>query len=343
MTPHRSPTTANTSRATALLALAAARRPPSTRCLDDEQLALFIDGRSGNEQQNLLDHLAHCPDCYQRWLLASDNRSALRGRLRRLRPLGLALAAAACLVLYLQVVELDKTPIAPLPAAPQAVLPEKTSADKAESSSLPTQTKNGMPLQDKKGIPEVELPKETVPAIPLPAPAPKADGGVSPPPAERLKGKAAAPPAAERAPAPAPIATLPEAQQLRSLEKEKKAAVAPPQQEARPAEPLPVPSSAPAGASRDAARSLAETATAPAPPGTELDQWRRDLAEACRRHESDVHAWRLLLERGQRLQHSHGAVDTALFALIQGIEGADSVVPVCRHILDELAKNGMDK
>jgi len=33
----------------------------------------------------------------ERWLLAGDNRAALRGRLRRLRPIGLALAAAACL------------------------------------------------------------------------------------------------------------------------------------------------------------------------------------------------------------------------------------------------------
>jgi hypothetical protein len=298
MPPHRSPTTSNTSRATALLALATARKPPSTPCLDDEQLALLIDGRSGHEQKKLLAHLAHCPDCYQRWLLASDNRAALRGRLRRLRPIGLALAAAACLVLYLQVVELDKTPLAPLPAAPQAVLPEKTSADKAESSSLSAQTKP-MPLQDKKEAPEVATPKETVPAIPPPAPVPMADGGVSPPPGERLKGKAAAP-------SPAPL-------------------------------------SAPARASREAAQPLAETATAPAPPGAELDQWRRDLAEACRRHEDDPHTWRLLRERGQRLQHSHGTVDTALLALIQEIEGADSVAPACRRILDELAKNGMDK
>jgi hypothetical protein len=315
MTPHRSPTTANTSRATALVALAAAQKPPSTPCLDDEQLALLLDGRSGHEQKNLLAHLAHCPDCYQRWLLASDNRAALRGRLRRLRPIGLALAAAACLVLYLQVVELDKTPIAPLPAAPQAVLPEKTSADKAESSSLSSQTKP-MPLQDKKELPEVATPKETVPAIPPPAPAPKAVGDASPPPSERLKGKAAAPP----------------------------------QQEARPATPSAVPSSAPAGASGDAARSLEKTATAPAPPGAELDQWRRDLAAACRRHESDPQIWRLLRERGQRLQHGHatswdseGGVDTALLASIQGIEGDDSVAPACRRILDELAKNGMDK
>lgn len=315
MTPHRSPTTANTSRATALLALAATTKPPSTPCLDDEQLALLLDGHSGHEQKDLLAHLAHCPTCYQRWLLASDNRAALRGRLRRMRPIGLALAAAACLVLYLQVVELDKTPLAPLPAAPQAVLPEKTSADKAESSSLPVQT-NSLLLQDKKGIPEVAPPKETIPAIPLPAPAPKADGGVSPSPAERLKGKAAAPPT----------------------------------QEMRPAIPSAEPSPAPAGASREAARSLAETATDPAPTGAELDQWRRDLAGACRRHEDDPHTWRLLSERGQRLQHGHaaswdklGTIDTVLLALVQEIEGAGSVAPACRRILDELAKNGMDK
>jgi hypothetical protein len=325
MTPHRSPTTSNTSRATALLALAAATKPPSTPCLGDEQLALLLDGRGGHEQKDLLSHLALCPDCYQRWLLASDNRAALRGRLRRLRPIGLALAAAACLVLYLQVVELDKTPIAPLPAAPQAILPEKTSADKAESSSLPARAKF-MPLQDKKEIPEVVASTTTTPAIPLPAPAPRAVGDASPPPAERLKSTAAAP--------PAPIATLPGPRQLLSLEKENKATAAPPQQEVRPATPSAMPSSAPVGASREAA---------PAPPDAELEQWRRDLAGACRRHEDDPHTWRLLSERGQRLQHSHGTVDTALLALIQEIEGADSVTPACRRILDELAKNGMDK
>lgn len=339
MTPHRSPTPANTSQATALLALAAATKPPSTPCLDDEQLALLLDGRSGHEQKDLLAHLAHCPNCYQRWLLASDNRAALRGRLRRLRPIGLALAAAACLVLYLQVVELDKTPIAPLPAAPQAVLTDKTSADKAASSSLPAQTKP-MPLPDKKELPTAATSTATVPAIPLPAPAPIADGDASPPQMARLKGKAAAP--------PAPIATLPKPRQQLSLEKEQKAAAAPPQKKSTPTTPSAVPSPAPPGASRDAARSMAETATAPS--GAELHQWRRDLAGACRRHEDDLHTWRLLSERGQRLQHSdaafwdrHGTVDTTLLALTQGIERADAVAPACHRILDELAKNGMDK
>jgi hypothetical protein len=344
MTRHRSPTTSKNSQATALLALAAARRPVPAPCLNDEQLALLIDGRGGHEQKNLLAHLAHCPDCYQRWLLASDNRAALRGRLRRLRPVGLALAAAACLVLYLQVVELDETPLAPLPPVPQAIL-----TDKAELSSSSAQTKR-MPLRDKKEIPAGGAPPTTVSTVPLPEPAPIADGGASPQQAERLKGKVAAPPAAERAPSPAPFASSPAPGQLLSPEKEKKSAAAPPLQGAGPTAPTAVSSSSPAKAAENSARPLAETAAALAPTFAELGQWRRDLATACLHHESEPQAWRLLSERGQRLRHSHAAfwdgdgnVDTILLTLSEGIEHADSVALACRRILDELAKKGMDK
>ena len=75
MTSRRSSRTDRETQAAALLALDKAAQPPPGPCLDDDQLALLLDGRAGKNHQARLTHLAHCPECYRRWqLAAADHR-----------------------------------------------------------------------------------------------------------------------------------------------------------------------------------------------------------------------------------------------------------------------------
>ena len=99
----------------ALLSLAADQPVQSTECPDAELLAAMIDGAADSAQrEELLSHLASCPDCYETWLSLASPEQAGQGTgtlikgpwysrigrsLSANKAAAAALAAAACLVL----------------------------------------------------------------------------------------------------------------------------------------------------------------------------------------------------------------------------------------------------
>lgn len=116
-------------KAMALLTLAADPVAVPSICPSDEEMAALIEGR-GTENEILLiwTHLGGCDKCYGTWLSLKKNKKqdAPRGRfyylnsLRKIRYLGAALAAAACITVYLNVVTMEEK-VGEQKAAPQAI------------------------------------------------------------------------------------------------------------------------------------------------------------------------------------------------------------------------------
>ncbi|WP_153306468.1 anti-sigma factor family protein [Desulfogranum japonicum] len=136
----------------ALLALANKQPKAADACLQHEQLAAFVEGRLSNEQSAcVLNHLASCDDCYSEWMSLhkthqedKQNKPVARllqfmGKPKSLTTAGSLLAAAACLVLYLNISE-KNTPLTmgtgfrPLEAPPSSQLAPPAPVNKEKSS-----------------------------------------------------------------------------------------------------------------------------------------------------------------------------------------------------------------
>lgn len=111
-------------RKAALLALAAtAGNGEKTSCLTDDEMASLVDNQcSPIDHDKFINHLAHCEICYRHWLelsevAASENKTR-SGKIiqgffhsRNLAWAGSALAAAASIVLFLNLTEKNNGPV----------------------------------------------------------------------------------------------------------------------------------------------------------------------------------------------------------------------------------------
>ena len=113
-------------RRTALLGLAlSGTSEPAGPCLSDQEMAALVDNTcSGKEREYYFQHLANCDSCYRHWLelskiVANDNKMQdENSRPRIIRPqffawTGSLLAAAASVVIFLQITGKAPTPVVP--------------------------------------------------------------------------------------------------------------------------------------------------------------------------------------------------------------------------------------
>ena len=113
-----------TDRQTALLALAATSEDAEkTNCLTADEMACLVDNQYAPEdQKKYINHLAHCEICYRQWVelseFAATNKNEISGKAihtlfqpRNLAWAGSALAAAASIVLFLNITEETPSPV----------------------------------------------------------------------------------------------------------------------------------------------------------------------------------------------------------------------------------------
>ena len=113
-----------TDRQTALLALAATSEDAEkTNCLTADEMACLVDSQCAPEdQKKYINHLAHCEICYRQWVELSEftatdkNEKSLKVihtlfQPRNLAWAGSALAAAASIVLFLNITEETPSPV----------------------------------------------------------------------------------------------------------------------------------------------------------------------------------------------------------------------------------------
>jgi hypothetical protein len=306
--------------ATALLTLATEKGVVAGSCLSDEELALLVEGRNGGrELAELWAHLGNCDKCYEVWLSLKKGTKAEapRGRLYRLSRIktfgyiGTVLAAAASIVVYLNVIKMDK--VAEQEVAPPTIhLQDKKSAS-SQSVPLPARKEKDEPARMAEQAPAV------LPVTPPAAPA--AAGGGS-------KGR--------MEPVPQPPGQNGEKPQ----EARQKAASVP----------LPVERKTAKGVAGDAALPLAESAAAPAvaPPPEDAGGWLAELRSACLSGRQEAQFWNEMTARGERLQARQVGGPTGraegklvnVLALVQGMSEPETVKRQCRLILAELAKEG---
>jgi|GEM_PF-2044654 len=305
-------------KATALLTLAADQGKVRGSCLKDEEMAALVDGRCGaTELPGILAHLSTCHRCYAEWLFLKKNgqQDALRGRLyplsrwRKLRYLGTALAAAASIAVYLNVVKMEDK-VVEQAVNPQTMrLPDQNLAVSPVSSTDKEEKERSAPL--------VNQTPALLPTAPLAAP--KAIGGGT------VKGKIAVPPA-------------PGQSDAKPQEERQKPAAAP----------MPVKRQGAKELTADSARSMAESAVAPAaaPAMENIGDWLEQLRAACLSGIDEDQFWRDMAARGMRLQTAQTGIPSGVaeakmatvLALVQGISGPGTAPQQCRLILAELAK-----
>ncbi len=281
-------------------------------------MAALVDGcYGGTALSAVLAHLSTCDRCYTEWLFLRKKvrQEAPRGRLyhlgrwRKLRYLGTALAAAASIAVYLNVVKMEDKGVE------QAVVPQ--------TMHLPDQKLAVPPLsptdKEEKGssAPLVNQAQAVLPAAPMPAPQAIGSGSA--------KGKL-------------------------EVQQAPRRSIAKPQEEKQKTAPPPIQAESKAGKdmSTDSARSLAESAVAPAaaPAEENIGDWLEQLHAACLSGQYKAQFWRDMTARGMRLQSSQtgippgvaGAKMATVLALVQGISGPVTAPQQCRLILAELAK-----
>ena len=303
-------------KATALLTLAADQGKVRGLCLKDEEMAALVDGRCGGARLSaILAHLGTCDRCYAEWLFLKKNvQEAPRGRLyhlsrwRKLRYLGTALAAAASIAVYLNVVKMEDQ------AVEQAVLPQ-TMRLQEQNLAIPPLLSTDKEEKDKSAPLVKEAP------APLPAAllaAPQAIGGGT------VKGILEGP--------PAPRQSIAKPQE----ERQKPAAAS-----------MPAKRQAAEDLTADSARPMAESAGTPAaaPAEENIGDWLEQLHAACLSGKDEAQFWRDMTVRGMRLQTSQAAIPpgvagakmATILALVQGISGPGTAPQQCRLILAELA------
>lgn len=327
----------NAEKARVLLTLATAKGKVRGPCLSDGEMAALVDGRPGGQGRNFPElwvHLADCQKCYAEWLLlkGAQKQAAPRGRLyhlsrfRKLSYIGTALAAAASIAIYLNVVKMEEIAVEKAPV-PRVTLHDKNIAP-VPSTSMPApamapaaKEERAEPKKVAEQVQAQKLPSPTSPAEPL-----AESGGTT-------KGRAVmqvSPP--QRAVEP----------QLEERQKPSSTA------------PAPVARKAVRSAEQDAAFFSGEAKMTPAPapvpatiPATsDVGAWLNELRLACQVGRSEPEFWSEMAARGLRLQASQTdqGVEKAkianLLPFVQGITGSDTLHQQCRLIVAELAKEG---
>ncbi len=305
-------------KATALLTLAADQGKVRGSCLKDEEMAALVDGRCGGTaivcdfgpSRHLRPML-----CGMAVFKEKRAQEAPRGRLyhlsrwKKLRYLGTALAAAASIVVYLNVVKMEDK------AVEQAVIPQ-TMRLQEQNLAVPPLSSTDKEERDK-SAPLVKETPAVLPAAPLAAPQAIGSG--------TAKGRFEVP--------PAPRQSIAKPQE----ERQKPAAA-----------PMPAERKAAKDLTADSAQSMAESVGAPtAAPATEnIGDWLEQLHAACLSGRDEAQFWRDMAARGMRLQASQVGIPSGVaeakmatvLALVQGITGPDTAPQQCRLILAELAK-----
>lgn len=322
-------------KARVLLTLAAAGGKARGPCLSDGEMAALVDGRPAGQGRDLAElraHLADCRKCYGEWLFlkGTEKQVASRGRLyhfsrfRKLSYIGTALAAAASIAIYLNVVEMEEGIIEKVPV-PQVTLHDKNIAP-VPSTSNPAPAMAPAVKEEraepKKLVEQVQAQKLPAPTLPA---APVAESGGT------AKGRAVM----QAAPPP------------RAVDLEER-------QKTPPTAPAPVARKAVRSAEQDAAvfSGEAKMTQTPAPVAavipaiSDTSAWLNELRLACQAGRSESEFWSEMAARGLKLQASQtdqgvgGAKIASLLSFVQGITGPDTLHRQCRLILTELAKEG---
>lgn len=308
-------------KASALLSLAAERGKVRGQCPSDEEMAALVEGRSGEVTlSQFLDHLSRCDRCYEEWIFLKKSMKQhaprvllhVLGTLTKLRYIGTALAAAASIAVYLNVVRMEEK-VVEQAMVPQAIQDNNLTAPPAKPSAI---------KEEKGDSAQMAKPTQiTLPAVPPAAPAARGSDTVK----ERLEMESE----------PQPRQSLKKSSQ----EQQKLAASAPVQVE-RPR--------VAKDAGMPAAEGMAESTSAPvaAPPLEEIGGWLAELRTACLSNRQDVFFWKDMAARGLQFLSLQASPKTGLpeekvvtiLALVQGISGPDVLPQQCRLILAELAK-----
>lgn len=169
-------------RCTALIALAAGKASDGqTTCLDVDELAGLVDHQcSSDDQERYFAHLANCETCYRQWLDLSEltQASTAKSKKRKLRPgyfawAGSALAAAASVVLFLNitrqaplpVIQKNKLPMAERSLAPSSAVGQGEQKFDSQIKSAAQETveelKNTVPLEEL-SVPIASPPKKEI-------------------------------------------------------------------------------------------------------------------------------------------------------------------------------------
>ena len=303
-------------KATAILALAADRGVVRGSCLTSEEMAALVEGRSGGTALPAIwEHLSTCDSCYAEWVLLKKSvpPEAVGGRLYHLRRLtnlrylGTALAVAATIAVYVQVIKTgDK-------AVEQAVVPQiSTLQDK--NLAVPPQ---GLSVEKATKGESAQV-MEQAPVV-----APAAPPAVS---AGAAKGKFSLP--------SAPM------QSMKNVQEERQKPAAAPMPAARKM----VRGMATDAASSRVEGAAAPQSAVPAPENTAA--WLEQLRAACQSGRDDTPFWQNMAAMGVRLQtaqaeKSPGATEAkmaTILSMVQAIKGPDTVSQQCRMILAELAR-----
>jgi hypothetical protein len=300
-----------------LLTLATEVNGVSGPCLGDEELAALVEGRG--EKRSLAElwaHLGSCSKCYEEWLFLkkSMQQERPRGRLYRLsrlpklRYLGTALAAAASIAVYLNVVKVTEKNV-----EQAVILQTHISQDKNIAASPPAPV---VVEKDK----EIEINKseqapKTLSVVPPAAPMDVGSGSAAKKGRRETARQSAEKPLEEKQKR---IPSVPSEQVVRKVQQEPAtdAALSPVEGSAH----LPV---------------ISEMVS--------LEAWFAQLQTACLSGREEAVLWQNMAVRGAQLQALQPGGDaqqklTAVVALVKGITGPDKVQPQCRLILDELAK-----
>lgn len=166
-------------KAAALLTLAKLTGEPPGPCLSDEELAAMVDGRTGQDgQAKFREHLSRCTKCYDAWLLLTrlKEHETRRGRIFRLKRLsrfsfvGSALAAAASVAIYLNIVRFEE------PAGDLSLQESKVAERPAEVASPPRPVREeaaevASPQQQARKEAAVVEPERTAAKAKVPMPA----------------------------------------------------------------------------------------------------------------------------------------------------------------------------
>ena len=310
-------------KATALLTLAADSGKASGPCLGDEEMAALVEGRGGRRPvSELWAHLSACQRCYSEWLLLKKSLAAEKAQVRslrfaalmKLRYIGTALAAAASIAVYLNVVRIEESSLRP-DASPQAVLPSQEKPAILPSPSLPAKAEKKGAVQEREALSE---PRSS--PVPLPAVPPPADVAAG---QDRQKIQ--------------PLAVSP--QDSAQGEEGHHQSHGPSQKRM---------------VEKAVEKPLAETARYPAEAdggvffrsgqGQDLDGWMEELRQGCLSGGKGDLFWQGLAARGRQLQALPGNSENkqkfdniqTLLALLQGIHGAETEAVQCRRILEAL-------
>lgn len=307
-------------KATAILALAADRGVVRGSCLTSEEMAALVEGRSrGTALPAIWEHLSTCDSCYAEWVLLKKSvpPGAVRGRLYHLRRLtnlrylGTALAVAATIAVYVQVIKTgDK-------AVEQAVVPQiGTLQDK--NLAVPPQGLSVEKATKGESAQVMEQAPVVAPAAPPAVSAPLGNGAA--------KGKLS-------------VQSAPKESMKNVQEERQKPAAAP----------MPATRKMARGIATDAASSRVEGAAAPqsaVPAPENTAAWLEQLRAACQSGRDDTPFWQNMAAMGVRLQtaqaeKSSGATEAkmaTILSMVQAIKGPDTVSQQCRMILAELAR-----